>query len=210
MTGPMNTAARMKYVIWLIDRCNRMAMMSLPPAAQNRPYIVISATNVLDQLFLAQFLHRACPDARLLFYSGDLLFEREIDNVPFVGTLTFTPYPLIGTGSALGGRNQTRAYPDSISQAYFNAASYTIWGEKTEVPVLAGYRNILQPSDKLRPPLWVTAIGTDGYYPLGIASDQASDLLAMDEKLLPGIQVNKPLAQNGPTTIRPSRSGSKR
>ena len=167
-------------------------------------YIVISATNVLDQLFLAQFLHRACPDARLLFYSGDLLFEREIDNVPFVGTLTFTPYPLIGTGSALGGRNQTRAYPDSISQAYFNAASYTIWGQKTEVPVLAGYRNILQPSDKLRPPLWVTAIGTDGYYPLGIASDQASDSLAMDEKLLPGIQVNKPLAQNGPTTIRPT------
>ena len=93
-------------------------------------YIVISATNVLDQLFLAQFLHRACPDARLLFYSGDLLFEREIDNVPFVGTLTFTPYPLIGTGSALGGRNQTRAYPDSNSQAYFNAASYTIWDQK--------------------------------------------------------------------------------
>ena len=102
-------------------------------------YIVISATNVLDQLFLAQFLHRACPDARLLFYSGDLLFEREIDNVPFVGTLTFTPYPLIGTGSALGGRTQTRAYPDSISQAYFNAASYTIWDQNpTDSPRARG------------------------------------------------------------------------
>ena len=46
ITGPMNTAPRMKYVIWLIDRCSRIAMMSLPPAAQKRPYIVISATIV--------------------------------------------------------------------------------------------------------------------------------------------------------------------
>ena len=147
-------------------------------------FIVISATNVLDQLFLAQFLHRACPDARLLFYSGDLLFEREIDNVPFVGTLTFTPYPLIGTGSALARGNQSRAYPDSISQAYFNAASYTIWDPKSEKsPAIAGYRNILEPSDKLHPTLWVTAIGSDGYYPLGIAGDQASNSDTIGENL---------------------------
>ena len=34
----------MKYVIWLMLACSLMAMMSLPPAAQNSPYIVISAT----------------------------------------------------------------------------------------------------------------------------------------------------------------------
>ena len=158
-------------------------------------YIVISASNVLDQLFLAQFLHRACPDARLLAYGGDLLIEREIDNVPFIGTLTFTPYPLIGTGSALGGRTQTRAYPDSNSQAYFNAASYTIWDQSPKtVPTLAGYRNILEPSDLLRPPLWVSAIGTDGYYPLGIASDQASDSRT-GENILPHIYADKRLPQ---------------
>ena len=56
-------------------------------------YIVISASNVLDQLFLAQFLHRACPDARLVFYVGDLLFERDIDNVPFIGTITVIRIP---------------------------------------------------------------------------------------------------------------------
>ena len=166
-------------------------------------YIVISATNVLDQLFLAQFLHRACPDARLVAYGSDLLIEREIDNVPFVGTLTFTPYPLFGTGSALGGRTQTRAYPDSNSQAYFNAASSTIWDQKpTTVPKLAGYQNILETSDLLRPPLWVTAIGSDGYYPLGIASDQAGDP-DTTENILPRVRADQ---SQSPATlpIRPT------
>jgi len=150
-------------------------------------YIVISSSNILDQLFLAQFLHRACPDARLVFYAGDLLFEREIDNVPFIGTITLTPYPLISTSSSMRnsasmGNSVRRAYPDSNTQAYYNAASYTIWDDDSETdkamyPAVAGYRNIMEPFlPNLFPPLWVTAIGSDGYYPLGIASPQASGI----------------------------------
>ena len=153
---------------------------------QGSQYIVIVATNVLDQIFLAQFLHRACPDARLVFYNGDLLFEREVDNVPFIGTITFTPYPLINTGPTLivGAR---RAYSDSVAQSYFNAASYTFWDHKQSItPALAGYRSMAEPSgNQMRPPLWVTAIGIDGYYPLGIASSQAADSQSTGDSILP-------------------------
>jgi hypothetical protein len=204
-------------------------------------YIVISATSMLDQLFLAQFLHRACPDARLVFYSGDLLFEREIDNVPFIGTITLTPYPLFApayTPGSIAGR----AYPDSTSQAYFNAASYTMNADPGEIP-LAGYRvrsdNNQDPSDKnqdpsdknqdpsdknqdpsdknqdpsdknqdpcgnnqkCRPPLWVTAIGNDGYYPVGIAGDHGNR--PEEDRILPKISSSRTLARIsiGPTRL---------
>jgi hypothetical protein len=156
-------------------------------------YIVISGSNALDLVFLSQFLHRACPDARLVFYVGDLLFEREVDNVPFIGSLTLTPYPLF-SGVPTPGSHWRRAYPDSNSQAYFNAASFTFWDsaskyderEDKSYPELAGY---LSPS-KADLPLWVTAIANDGYYPLGIASDRPQ------ANLEAGIIPERPLAQD--------------
>lgn len=200
-------------------------------------FISIAASNPLDQLFLAQFLHRACPDARLVFFGGDLLMVREVDNVPFIGSITVTPYPLIGFG-------QARAYSSSSSLAYYNAVSYTLWsirarkttvvrggpGERAglkagdviafvdrsaikkgrvkvgyvrndkqataelsvgdgvplgidvEQPVLQNY-NPLQPKDVQQPVLWATALGSDGYYPLGVLSVCASD----QEGILPTI-----------------------
>ena len=162
-------------------------------------YIVISGSNILDLIFLAQFLHRACPDARLVFYVGDLLFEREVDNVPFIGSLTLTPYPLIGSGATAESTSR-RAYSDSNSQAYFNAASFTFWNDPLKfgklsdantLPRLSGYRNMLLAGQKMQnPPLWVTAIGSDGYYPLGIASGNAQG--EDDPHILPRMPALKP------------------
>src|SRR5262249_50325792 len=40
-------------------------------------YILLRGTNVLDQLFLANFLRRMYPDGRIVILSADLLFIRE-------------------------------------------------------------------------------------------------------------------------------------
>ncbi len=143
-------------------------------------YVAIVASNPLDSMFLAQFLHRTNPDARLLLFQGDLLMEREIDNVPFVGTTTVTPYPLISL-------TDTTDFPFSDSEAYYNAASFTIWQSdpkttsllSSPLPVKGYFPVVLtnnRRSDLTQPRLWVTAIGTDGYYPLGILSPCASGL----------------------------------
>src|SRR5262249_2822280 len=58
-------------------------------------YIGISGTNVLDVLFLTNFLRAACPDSRLFVVSADLMFERQLDNAPYIGMLAVTTYPLI-------------------------------------------------------------------------------------------------------------------
>jgi hypothetical protein len=153
-------------------------------------FIAIVASNVLDQVFLAQFLHRACPDARLVFLGGDLLMVREIDNVPFIGSVTVAPYSLMGLGRVAG--RPGRAYPDSTSLSIYNAASYTFWHNSIGVspptpPVLQSYHDPLAPPKIQQAPLWATLLGSDGYYPLGILSPCASD----SPQILPAIQGNE-------------------
>jgi hypothetical protein len=149
-------------------------------------FIAINASNVLDQIFLAQFLHRACPEATLVFFGSDLLTVREIDSVPFIGSIAITPYPMIGLGgSAKASMRPTRTYPNSSSYAYYNAAAYTFWhnGLGAATPTLQGYRNLLEPANLEQPPLWATVIGRDGYYPLAILSPCSSD----QAEILPAI-----------------------
>jgi hypothetical protein len=140
-------------------------------------FISISASNILDEFFLAKFLHRAVPDARLVSTGGgDLLYEHDTDDVPFVGTLALGPYNLIGsTPSNPGGPLHT--FPSSSIEALYNAASYTLWKGAGD-PDLADYRSIFHrsadPKDPIHPSLWVSVIGRDGYYPVGILSDCAA------------------------------------
>lgn len=124
-------------------------------------FVGIVASNALDEVFLAQFLHRACPDARLVFFEADLLMEREVDNVPFIGSISITPYPLVGPGTT------GRTHPSSPAGACYNAASYAFWDGASPGPVLLGYTQPAQWSMR-QAPFWLTAIGSDGYYPLAI------------------------------------------
>jgi hypothetical protein len=140
-------------------------------------FILIQASNVLDGLYLAQFLHRACPEARIVFIGGDLLFGRETENVPYVGTLTLTAYGLLsptGTYTKVK-KSAVRAFPDGITEMYFNAASYTFWDGTQDSLSLANYIHPLQTNSPIHASLWATVIGRDGYYPLAIVDDCASD-----------------------------------
>ncbi|HEV2133072.1 MAG TPA: hypothetical protein VGR47_02310 [Terracidiphilus sp.] len=135
--------------------------------------IRVNATNVLDTIFLAQFLHRLFPDAQLVLGS-DILMERDIDNIPFIGSISFGPYPLLGLG---GATRQPRSYTDSSSVAEYNAAKLVIWqsvfsGKRgSDDPFqLKGYLPLEEDKhgSTAWPALWATTVGWDGYYPLGI------------------------------------------
>jgi hypothetical protein len=135
--------------------------------------IRVNATNVLDSIFLAQFLHRLFPDAQLVLGS-DILMERDIDNIPFIGSISFGPYPLLGLG---GATRQPRSYTDSSSVAEYNAAKLVIWQDtfsgkrRSDDPFrLKGYLPLQEDEhgSAAWPALWATTVGWDGYYPLGI------------------------------------------
>jgi hypothetical protein len=145
--------------------------------------IAIGASNILDEIFLSQFLHRACPDARLIFLGGnDLLIERESESSQYLGAITLSPYNLIGPDNELLTARHRRAFASSDGEAFYNAASFTFWDRNDPIPKLSGY--LSYPSrNVLRPLLWATTVGRDGYYPLGIIGQCASDT----ESTLPDI-----------------------
>ena len=146
-------------------------------------YIVISSTNILDSLFLAQFLHRAVPDARLVFERADLLFEREIDDEAYIGSLAVTPYPLTWL--------RTLPFPDSYAQEYYNASSYTFWDkDQKQTPSLQldGLKDFTDgtgPTDG--PRLWLTAVGSDGYYPIGTLDTKITDVKSTNDPAGPDL-----------------------
>lgn len=58
-------------------------------------FVLIRATNPLDQLFLARYLRTAYPQGRIVTSDADLLFRREVDNALLHGIMTLTPYGLL-------------------------------------------------------------------------------------------------------------------
>lgn len=173
-------------------------------------FIVISASNILDVIFLSQFLHRACPDARIVILNGvDLLFERDANNAPYIGSIAISPY-LLSTLD-FGSRMQW-LHADYQAEGIYNAASFTFWnGARDRPPVLAGYRNYPVPDPHGDPdpsrfavqfqqiPLWATAIGADGYYPLAVLNWCGSDL----EAVLPTISM-----RSGPEPCTETKTAS--
>jgi hypothetical protein len=158
-------------------------------------HILITASNILDEIFLARELHRACPNATIVFYNGgDLLFERDGDNVPYIGSVTVTPYSLISFDKPAA--DSRRAFSDSGAAAIYNAASYIFWlGTSKEkdrpLPRLTG--SFPSSPNTLQFPLIVTTVGADGYYPVGILSPCASDSPAILPQIsLPDITTSRP------------------
>jgi hypothetical protein len=173
-------------------------------------HILISASNVLDEIFLARELRRACPNASIIFYNGgDLLVERDVDNAPYIGSLTVSPYGLFTFDPTLGRPSQSsdpskvivtkpetapdemdivstkpdsRVFSDARSASVYNAASYIFWwhSDDPRKPYNPPLTSTFRvDSTKQQFPLLVTVVGIDGYYPLGILSPCASDSTGM-------------------------------
>jgi hypothetical protein len=62
--------------------------------AHESQYVVILSSNTLDPLFLANFLRRDYPEARVVIMNSDLLFQRGQDALALSGVMTLSTYPL--------------------------------------------------------------------------------------------------------------------
>ena len=150
--------------------------------------VLLLATDPMDQLFLAQFIRRAYPLARVGVTSPDLLFAREGDAL-LSGTFGLSSYALVpgadenfylpaGTPRSHG----ERVFPSTISQGMFNAAIGLLEAAKNNcehpsivklalVPTgpYAAYSrapvSCSRPSAKpLAPAVQLTILGRDGYW----------------------------------------------
>lgn len=148
-------------------------------------FIGISGSNVLDVLFLADFLRRSYPDSRLFIILGsDLMFERELDNASYIGTLTVSTYPLIadnldwteGQKDWQGPRRRARLpFPDQFEEGEYNALLLTFrevlhqddpQPYEMNLPFSSSDKASADSTEHL--PLWVAAVGSGGFWPVEI------------------------------------------
>lgn len=138
-------------------------------------YIGIIGSNVLDVMFLASFLRTACPDIRLFVLNPDLLFERDSDNAPYIGTLALGTYPMFGRNlSWTGGEERLPRLPfaDQYEESIFNATLLLIkdiaphWSGADPYEMRAPFAKPSGDSGGL--PVWLTVVGTGGFWPVQV------------------------------------------
>ena len=91
--------------------------------------VFVSATNVLDELFLAGVLRRQCPDTRVVVEHADLLFVQAEQTQPLAGSLFLASYPLFAESQLWEGGNRIDIYPDTLSEGVFHATCSLLAGE---------------------------------------------------------------------------------
>ena len=65
--------------------------------ARHTQYVIVRSSNTLDPLFLANFLRRDLPEARVVVLNSDLLFQRGKDAMALSGVMTLSTYPLFSS-----------------------------------------------------------------------------------------------------------------
>jgi len=127
--------------------------------------VEVSATNVLDLLFLAGVLRRQCPDTRLLIQSADLLFVQAEQTQPLNGTLFLASYPLFAESKLWQGDTAVPIFPDTLSQGVFNATVLLLG--KTAVADYA-WHSVPYPA------AWLLTMDRRGFSPVRVWANSAA------------------------------------
>ncbi|HEY4676655.1 MAG TPA: hypothetical protein VIJ01_05820 [Candidatus Angelobacter sp.] len=138
-------------------------------------FVGIIGTNVMDVLFLTSFLRAACPDIRPFVINADLLFERDTSNAPYIGTLSLSTYPLLTSSldwASPDDKLPRLPFPDQYEQGQYNASLLVMKGLiaapggsfplEVDEP-FAKYESDSKPREL---PVWMTVVGTGGYWPI--------------------------------------------
>lgn len=139
-------------------------------------FILIRATDPLDELFLARYLGSQYPDARLVVPTPDLLFARDeggaLDGVLGLNTYLVSPAdsnPLCSQSDKI-----LQIFPAASSTGLYNATAALLNGLSSAVnesPASTGtVKQLPAPMNSctLSPNLWLTVVSRNNIYPLRI------------------------------------------
>ncbi len=130
--------------------------------------VEVTATNVLDMLFLADILKRQCPDTRLLLNNPDVLLIQAAQNEPLNGALILTSYPGFFAANEWMGTAQKLSpvtFPDANSEGVYNAAVLLLNDTDAEAAQhLADYHW----RELNHPPTWLLTLDREGFLPVDV------------------------------------------
>lgn len=128
--------------------------------------VMLSATDVLDELFVAEILAREAPNALIVIKQADNLFLRSTSPNDFTNMYFVSPFPLINSGG-LG----KFIFPSDISEGLYIAVLY-LYPPRNRVSNIPGYGS---PGSRInRPALWLSMVGHGAYWPVALLEDPDS------------------------------------
>jgi hypothetical protein len=139
----------------------------------------ILATDIFDTLFLSRFLRSACPDIRIFVIQSDLLMARATEEIPLEGALAVTTYPLIGrnqywTSARTNSRRHRNLLASAPTESTYNATLVLLHDITGASDSPLDYSSPLHPGTT-QPPLWLTVIGHNGYWPLALLDEKEGE-----------------------------------
>src|SRR3954467_7825985 len=95
--------------------------------AHRAEYVILRSSNTLDPLFLANFLRRDYPEARILVLNSDLIFQRGQDAMALGGVMTLSTYPLFSwarewTPVSAYESHSHRVFPENSTEGTYIAS----------------------------------------------------------------------------------------
>ncbi len=150
--------------------------------------VVVSASDVLDELFVAQFLSRRAPNVMIVLRGTDVLFLRSGEGSVYRNMYAVSPWPLVPSNSvwtmSQSNALSSRSFPSGDAEGVYTATRYLV-GERTDL--LQDYRSPLDAKDSTRrgliakvedrPPLWFSMIGNGAFWPVALLDDPAASKL---------------------------------
>ena len=139
--------------------------------------VIVTATDVLDELFVAQILAREAPNTLVVVNQADDLFLRSGTGANFENMYFVSPWPLIADSQFWSRRlgekvsSSTHAFPSDLSEGLYAAVRYLV--TPGHVPELPDYGSPLTYTD--RPPLWLSAVGHGEYWPIALLNGHHYD-----------------------------------
>jgi hypothetical protein len=129
--------------------------------------VEITATNVLDLIFMTKLIKRQCPDTRVLLPIEDLLFVEEAKEQSLNGTLALSAYPLFYHPEENEQNVAHSLLPDSDSLGVFNSTVMTLAAidpSLKEPSQLIDYGL----DESTQPPVWLLTLDREGFLPLQV------------------------------------------
>ena len=151
------------------------------------PIAMLSATDVLDEIFVARYLQRHAPKTTVIIGDADLLFLRRGEDAGLDGTYIAAPWPLIKENEVWSSPAATQGdllhiYQSQGDEGLQAAATYLLSRQaarksasdpaSTDTPIgISQYRSpigIPFTSGASRPPLWLSVIGRGRFLPISL------------------------------------------
>jgi hypothetical protein len=140
-------------------------------------YAAVAATDILDLLFVANYLRTSVPDLRLVLLDADVLQTIPTGDGSLQGSLVIGTYPIYTESQAWMGR-EARVFSSQFEEAVYSATAALSFGAMSaqqldKLPEFTTLRGDVIARDKDaqghdQAVFWISAIGRDALWPVAL------------------------------------------